>query len=181
MAALTLAFLRPPSDDILMNRLTACASKHGICHVELVFEECVAFSIYHKGTPFLRKRSMANPGYEFVSLSVEPREYKAALQFCRSAVADGYAFDDLGLYLASVHPGLCMDKPTSTVGKTFCSKIITEALQFADVEEVQGLCPSAVTPSVLYGAVKNSERRVCYCVRPSKREAGVAAPLKMGQ
>lgn len=180
MAALTLAFLRPAADDRLMNRLTACASRHGVCHVELMFEGGMAFSIYHGGTPFLRQRSMANPGYEFVSLSVTPREYKTALQFCRSAVAEAYAFDDWGLYLATVHPGGCLDKPSSALGKTFCSKIVTEALQFADVEEVDALYPSTVTPSSLYAAVKDSQRRVCYCVKPTKTQAGVAAPLKMG-
>lgn len=181
MAALTLAFLRPAADDKIMNRLTAWASRHGICHVELVFEGGLAFSIYKETGPFLRQRSMSNPGYEFVSLSVSQKEYRAALQFCRSAVAEGYAFDDRGLYLASVHPGGCMDKPSSALGKTFCSKIIAEALQFADVEEVDSLYPSSVTPSSLYAAVKDSQRRVCYCIRPTKGSAGVAAPLKMGQ
>lgn len=181
MAALTLAFLRPSASDNVMNRLTACASRHGICHVELVFEGGLAFSIYHNTAPFLRQRSMSNPGYEFVSLAVQPREYRAALQFCRSAVADGYAFDNLGLYLSTVHAGACLEKPSSQTGKTFCSKIITEALQFAEVEEVDGLSPSAVTPSSLYAAVRDSQRRVCYCVKPAKSGAQVAAPMRMGQ
>ena len=119
MSCLTLAFLRPSADDKWMNRLTARASRHGICHVELVFDGMMAFSIYHDSTPFLKQRSMSNPGYEFVSLSVSSKEYRAALQFCRSAVAEAYAFDDRGLYLASVHPGGCLDKPSSAVGKTF--------------------------------------------------------------
>ena len=171
MSCLTLAFLRPSADDKWMNRLTARASRHGICHVELVFDGMMAFSIYHDSTPFLKQRSMSNPGYEFVSLSVSSKEYRAALQFCRSAVAEAYAFDDRGLYLASVHPGGCLDKPSSAVGKTFCSKIITEALQFGDVEEVDHLYPSAVTPSSLYAAVKDSQRRVCHCVKPAKSPA----------
>jgi hypothetical protein len=179
MAALTLAFLRPAPDDNMVNRLTARLSKHGICHVELVFEGMLAFSIYHNSTPFLKQRTMANPGYEFVSLSVTPKEYRAALQFCRSAVAEAYAFDDRGLYLASVHPGGCLDKPSSAVGKTFCSKIVTEALQFADVEEVDHLYPSAVTPSSLYAAVKDSQRRVCHCVKPARRDACAPASAAM--
>lgn len=177
MTTLSLAFLRPPSDDRWMNRLTAGVSKHGVCHVELIFENNLAFSIYHDSTPFLRQRTMSNPNYEFVSLSVSHQEYRAALQFCRSAVAEAYRFDELGMYLSVVHPGSCAHKPSSELGKTFCSKIIVEALQFADVEEVQGMCPSAATPSSLYAAVKNSQRRVCYCVRPVQK--AVSAPLKM--
>lgn len=171
MTTLSLAFLRPPSDDKLMNRLTAGVSRHGICHVELIFENNLAFSIYHDSTPFLRQRTMSNPNYEFVSLSVSHQEYRAALQFCRSAVADGYAFDSRGMYLASVHPGHCAERPSSAVGKTFCSKIITEALQFADTQEVAALSPSAVTPSSLFAAVKDSSRRICHTARPV---AGVA-------
>lgn len=171
MTTLSLAFLRPPSDDRWMNRLTAGVSKHGVCHVELIFENNLAFSIYHDSTPFLRQRTMSNPNYEFVSLSVSLKEYRAALQFCRSVVAEGYAFDNRGMYLASIHPGGCAEKPSSAVGKTFCSKIITEALQFADVQEVEGLYPSAVTPSGLYGAVKDSSRRICHTARPVAQAA----------
>lgn len=177
MAALTLAFLRPPADDKRLNRCTAALSRHGICHVELVFEGGMAFSIYDDRPPFIRQRTLSNPGYELVSLAVGKTEYKAALQFCRSAVAEAYRFDELGMYLSVVHPGSCAHKPSSELGKTFCSKIIVEALQFADVEEVQGMCPSAATPSSLYAAVKNSQRRVCYCVRPVQK--AVSAPLKM--
>jgi hypothetical protein len=163
---LTLAFLRPAPDDALMNRLTARASKHGICHAELVFDGGVAFSIYHDQSPFLKHRTMSNPGYELVTLSVSNREYKSAYGFCQSVVAEQYKFDNAGLWLASVHPGGCLDKPSCRLGKTFCSKIITEALQFADVCEVRDLYPSATTPSRLYEAVKDSGRRMCHTVRP---------------
>jgi len=62
------------------------------------------------------------------------------------------------------------------VGKTFCSKIITEALQFAGSPEVRHLSPSAVTPSRLYEAVKDSERRVCHAVRPLQLVKGGVFP-----
>lgn len=166
--SLTLAFLRPASDDKIMNRITACASAHGICHAELIFEGGQAFSIYHGQTPSLRARSMGNPGYELVTLSVSCSEYKSAYQFCQSTVAEQYAFDNVGMYLATVHPGGCLDKSSARVGKTFCSKIITEALQFADVAEVAGLSPSSTTPSRLYSAVKDSGRRICHTVRSLK-------------
>ena len=164
--ALTLAFLRPPPDDGAMNLLTARASKHGICHTELVFEGGLAFSIYHDQSPFMKQRTMSNPGYELVTLSVSNREYKSAYNFCQSVVAEQYRFDNVGLWLATVHPGGCMHVPSCILGKTFCSKIITEALQFADVAEVNRLSPSATTPSRLYEAVKDSGRRMCHTVRP---------------
>lgn len=181
MASLTLAFLRPPPGDSFVNRLTARASAHGISHVELVFDGGLAFSIYFDRPPFLRQRSMANPGYELVSLAVSKQEYRSALQFCRSAVAEAYPFDHVGMYLSTVHPGWCAHKPSSDLGKTFCSKIIAEALQFADVEEVQALCPSSATPSRLYAAVHASQRRVCHNFRAEPQKAlALTVPLRMG-
>ena len=107
MANLTLAFLRPPSDDRCMNRLTACASKHGICHVELVFDGGLAFSIYEDRSLFLRQRSMANPGYELVLLAVSQKEYKAALQFWKDQVFD--AVSSIQVYQYVRTPSLRMD------------------------------------------------------------------------
>jgi hypothetical protein len=179
MSTLTLAFLRPSAQDECMSRLAAAASKHGICHVELVFDGGLAFSIYHDRAPFLRQRSMSNPGYELVSLAVQPREHQAALQFCRSVVAEGYEFDHMGLYLATVHPGGCLERSSSSAKKTFCSKIITETLQFADVEEVKNLSPSATTPSRLYAAVKDSSRRVCHNFKAGAKPSGLTMPVNL--
>ena len=163
---LTLAFLRPArDDDDLVNRLTARVSEHGMCHVELVFDGGQAFSIYHGGVVAIRPRTLSNPGYEIVTLSVSAQEYRACLRFCTEAVKSAYAFDNLGMYLALVHPGACVHKSSARVGRTFCSKIVTEALQHAGIDEVGGLSPSAVTPSRLYAALIGSERRVCNTVR----------------
>ena len=163
---LTLAFLRPVPGEDRMNDLTARAGEHGMCHAELVFEGGLGFSIQYAEPTRMRQRTFSNPGYEMVSLSVSHMEYSACAQFCSRAVKEAYPFDSWGMYLATVHPGGCSDRPSSAVGRTFCSKIITEALQFAEVPEVAHLSPSAVTPSRLYAAVKDSERRVCHSVRP---------------
>ena len=92
-------------------------------------------------------------------------EYRAARWFCECAMAQGLSFDVRGLYLATVHCGGCLDRKSSAVGRTFCSKIITEALQYADLPEVASLSPSATTPSRLYDAVRGSPRRMCHVVR----------------
>jgi len=149
-----------------MNDLTARASQHGMCHAELVFEGGMGFSLYFEEPTRIRQRTFSNPGYEMVSLSVSPMEYSSCAQFCSQAAQEAYPFDSRGMYLATIHPGGCLDRPSSSVGKTFCSKVITEALQFAGVPEVAHLSPSAVTPSRLYAAVRDSERRVCHAVRP---------------
>lgn len=164
--ALTLAFLRPPPDDLFENRLTAAFSRHGICHVELVFDNGTAFSIIQEErVASLRARTMSNPRYETVSLAVTPAEYQACLRFCKEAHAQHLGFDGLGMYLSVVTPA-CVHRPSAQVGKTFCSKIITEALLHAGVREADGLSPSGTTPSGLYDAVRGSARRMCHSVRP---------------
>lgn len=177
---LTLAFLRPSPDDFLENRLTAAASWHGICHAELVFEDGNAFSIVMNGVAALRPRSLSNPLYETVTLSVPPREYQACLRFCREAHNRALGFDATGMYLCAIHPGACLHRGSLELGKTFCSKIISEALLHAGVAEAEGLVPSCTSPSALYAAVRGSGRRTCHSVRalpqPLRVGFGPAAP-----
>ena len=161
---LTLAVLRPAPDDFLENRVTAAVSRHGVCHAELVFENGAAFSIYQGGVTSLRHRTLSNPNYETVTLSVSPAEYAACLQFCNHSHRQQYAFDTLGMYFAPLHPP-CLSRSSAEVGRTFCSKIIAEALQFARVPEVDCLVPSSSTPSGLYASFIASPRRVCHSLR----------------
>lgn len=161
---LTLAVLRPAPDDFLENRLTAAVSWNGVCHAELVFDHGLAFSIYQGGVTALRTRTLSNPNYETVTLSVSPAEYNACLQFCSHSHRQQYGFDTLGMYFSVVHPH-CFHRSSAAVGRTFCSKIITEALQSAAVPEVDGLVPSAVTPSALYSCFIASPRRMCHSLR----------------
>jgi hypothetical protein len=186
----TLAFLRPSPDDYdsardyCTNRLTACFSRHGFCHVELVFDGGMAFSIYDNGAgAALRARTLSNPNYELVPLSVTGAEYRACLQFCSNLSQKAVGFDSLGMYCAPLRAGLpcglcaCFERTSERAGKTFCSKVIVEAMQFAGVPEVDGLTPSAATPSSLYAAVRASERRVCDSVRVS-RPGGIQLALQ---
>ncbi len=175
---LTLAFLRPAPDDPIMNRVTAWFSRHGFCHAELVFDGGLAFSIYSEFPAGLRARTLSNPHYELVPLLVTGGEYRACLHFCRNAGQKGIVFDNVGMVLAQLHPGCgCAERASEHAGRTFCTKIIVEALQFGGVREAEGLSPSATTPSSLYEAVRASERRVCDSVR-MQRPGGVSLALQ---
>ena len=184
---MTLAFLRPSPDDYdthqdyLINRLAAACSRYGFCHVELVFDGGMAFSIQYGGVATLRQRTLSNPNYELVPLSVTGAEYRACLQFCSNLSQKGVGFDSVGMYCAPLRAGLCglcacFERSSERAGKTFCSKVIDEAMQVAGVPEVDGLAPSGATPSSLYAAVRASERRVCDSVRVS-RPGGIQLPL----
>ena len=172
---LTLAFLVPADDDFAVNRLTARVSAHPFCHAELFFESVnQCFSIVWGETAGFRCKNLSNPNYRLVSLAVSVKEYNACLDFCRSASTHQLRFDDAGMWRAWLPPALscgCFyDAPSVARGRTFCSKIITEALQCAGVREVEHLLPSHTTPSSLYSALAPSSRVVCSGV-PFKRQA----------
>lgn len=165
---LTLAFLRPASDDPIMNRLTAAVSKHPLCHVKLVFSpdrEPMGFSIQYGENLSLRPTRLSNPGYQVISLGVQAHTYDSIMNFCQEACTKNLSFDNLGMYFAVAHPGGCANFSSSTLGATFCSKIVCEALQAGGVEEVEGICPSACTPSLLYDAFTESPLRLMCPIR----------------
>lgn len=169
---LTLAFLRPSAEDHWVNRLSARVSNHPFCHVELYFESLQqSFSIMWGETAGFRARNLSNPNYSLISLSVTAKEYDATLEFCRSAASQSLSFDDRGMWTSWLHAPVCCYDPTSQQkGATFCSKIITEALQFGDIREAAALRASSATPSRLYECVFRSGRIACNSV-PFKRQA----------
>lgn len=179
-SVLTLAFLVPTAGDHWLNRLTARVSKNPVCHVELYFESIAqSFSIMATEKAGFRMKNLSNPNYRLVSLIVTAREYDDALEFCRSITSHEMGFDERGMW-ASWFPAwltcsVC-ESSSQTRGLTFCSKIITEALQFASLRETVGLVPSAVTPSRLYESVRHSSRIACNSV-PFKRHALTMFPI----
>ena len=169
---LKLAFLSPNEQDPPFNKLVARISRHPMCHVELIFEDGMAFSIFKGSKLFFKPRSFSNPDYQLVSLSVSNSEYQGAYAFCKQATDQGFEFTDWGMlgsyFQIQTCPFLC-SSPSSSTGSTFCSKIVTEALQFAGVGEVQHLHPCTTTPSLLFETVRDSDRVVADSV-PFKQQ-----------
>ena len=158
---LNFAFSHPSEDDCWANKLTARVSKHPVCHIELHFDttnQCFSISLGEKAG--FRSKSLANPNYDLISLSVSCLEYESVMSFCKVSSSSELEFDDYGMWTSFFDLG-CLSSDSRTKGKTFCSKIITEALQFADIPEVRHLSPSHTTPSRLYEAMCRSQRRVC--------------------
>jgi hypothetical protein len=169
---LTLAFLYPNATDAALNRLVARMSKHKVCHVEIVFEDDMAFSIFAGSSVFFRQRSFSNPDYHLISISVSNAEYQCIYNFCKSAAAHDIKFSDYGMYASYLQPKGCPFLNTGEsvrIGSTFCSKIVTEALHFADIQEAEHLIPCTTTPSCLFSAFQDSQRKVLSSV-PYKRE-----------
>lgn len=167
---LTLAFFTPAAHDHWINRLVARASQHPYCHLELFFEttnQC--FSIQWGEKVSLKTKTLASPCYEIVTLLVSMQEYDGCLDFCRKANNLGIIFDDYGMWKSYFLPDFFSGSDSCTLKRTFCSKIICEALQYAGVHEVKHRLPSMSTPSRLYNDIVHSKRRVCASV-PYKRE-----------
>lgn len=178
-SVLTLAFLVPNPDDHWLNRLTAAVSAHPVCHVELYFESIdQCFSIVSGEKAGFRCKNLSNPNYQLVSLLVSSKEYDRTLEFCRSIANQAMGFDERGMWASWFPSVLCCtscDSCSQHKGMTFCSKIITEAMQFASVREVEGLVAACTTPSVLFASVKKSSRTACNSV-PFKRQALIMCP-----
>ena len=160
---LTMAFLFPGPGNPAFNRVVALASSFGTCHVELVFEDDMAFSIFAGSKLFFKPRSFSNPEYQLISICVSQAEYTAAYNYCQSCVSHDIEFTDAGMYAAYFQPQSCpfLNTAQSTeLGYTFCSKIVTETLQFAGVPEVDHLTPCTTTPSMLFGVAQDSARKL---------------------
>ena len=170
---LTVAFLFPDlskpwlamSADERFNAIVARACRFPCCHVELVFEDGMAFSIFSRSRLFFRQRSFANPEYRLISLRVPRAEYQAAYAFCAAAMTHEIGFNEIGIYAAYLQ--LCpvlYTQPSTEAGHTFCSKVVTEAMQAAGTPEAEPLVPCTTTPSMLYGALAESRRKIHHTV-----------------
>jgi hypothetical protein len=168
---LTLALMKTDENDHWANRLAGLACD-GLCHAELVFDAhshamengALAFSVQSGEQVRLKPKTFANPAYQFFTIVVSPAEYNSAYEFATAAHQKGLAFSDKDMALSIVHPGSCAHVSSLALGRSFCSKIITEALQAARCEEFEHICPSRATPDTLRKAIENSGRRVTACI-----------------
>jgi hypothetical protein len=123
-----------------------------------------------------RVKNLSNPNYSLISLAVTAKEYDSVLDFCKSVASQKLVFDNRGMWVSWFPSLVCCatcEANSQQKGATFCSKIITEALQFGGLREVEFVHPSAVTPSRLFESIRQSGRIAC-CSVPFKRQALVA-------
>ena len=172
---LTLAFLFPlgendnnmlmvPYDAVMdFNKFVARICKRKTCHVELVFEDGMAFSIFAGSNLFFKPRSFSNPQYRMISLLVTHKEYADAYKYCLECARSEITFTDVGMCCAYLQICPCVTSytPSKEVGHTFCSKIVTEVLLQAKIREVEGLTPCYTTPSMLYDSLEPQVNNRC--------------------
>lgn len=151
-------FLETQPDDPWLNRATANIGERvhgrGFCHVEITMPNIysgnsayVSSSIYNGETVTLTQtKTFANPQYVQHSMTVSTRELRDMLKFVNSSHERRVGFDQLGMYCALL-PFEIRSKPENS---TFCSRYVTECLQFADLPYMRELNSALVTPSKLY-------------------------------
>jgi hypothetical protein len=160
---LVLAFKRPERGDPWINHLAGWWC-NGFCHVELILEtvgerEHLAFSIEGGGKSRMAIKTFAGQDYEYITLIVSMAEHKRVCDFCDSAAYIKYPYGNFAMVCA-ILPSGCVSSRSSKFWGTFCSKIVTEALQKGGIEEVDTLNPSYTTPGTLHRAMQHSNRRI---------------------
>ena len=155
-AVIHIMFLQPdPEKDPWLNRLTAALGGvihqcQGFCHVEISVPhgvDHVSSSIYQGECVSCNKtKTFANPGYIVHSISVTHDELTKIKKFMGDSYSNKVKFDSDGMYFAL----LPFSVSTTPKNKTFCSRYVTEALQTAGINCVEGIDASLVSPSKLY-------------------------------
>ena len=103
-------------------------------------------------------------------------QYDAARAFCQRACEAQHGFDTLGMF-ASVLPFRVAPQRSA---HTFCSRLVTGALQHVGVAAVAGMDPALTTPSRLHAALASAAQgvvdtvparcaRLDYAVPPEKK------------
>ena len=159
-AQILLLFYKPSSTDPVLNRLVAVFDPP-YCHVEMAFPERYGeepwqrdiwgSSIYQGECIFYKNRSYQRDGYVCITLEVSLLQQIKVKNYCRRQAEAGVRFNSNAMYMAYLPVQLM-----HTNG-TFCSKHITEALQYGGVVHVKDLNAALSTPSRLHKHVcKNS-------------------------
>ena len=151
-AQILILFYKPTSTDPLMNRVVAHFSPP-FCHVELAFPErygdepweCDIYgsSIFQDETVFFKRKTYARDGYVCLTIEVSHIQQLRVKHYCRQQSDAGVSFNKWAMYGAYV-PIFRSDHGT------FCSKYITNALQYGCILDPSTIDASRTTPSGLH-------------------------------
>ena len=150
---LYLLFYKPSCDDPFLNRLVAYFDAP-FCHVEIAIPTRVgddpwdrtmmASSIYQNQTVFFKPKTYDRHGYISFAIEISVAQLYKIKSFCKHHTERMTPFS-LGAMYAAYLPLQLVE-----TNATFCSKHVTQALQFAAVPLADNINPSLTTPSNLY-------------------------------
>lgn len=122
-------------------------------------------SIFQNGTVFFHKKEYSRDGYTSIGVRINKQKHDALVQFCQEHALKKTPFNGMAMIRACL-PFIIMPNDDSS---TFCSKFVTDALQFAGIDEVNGIDSRNTTPSSLYYHIQEKMRKYAIItVSPAK-------------
>lgn len=153
-----LCFYEPRAEnEHWLNRLVASVGKHYVSHVEILFEDDMAASIFAEDNVFFRKRSYANPFYRIKAFLVPASSYWLMYNYAKRCAERQLGFSNTKMFcgpLIGYSGWLSSDR-------TFCSEFVTHTLQVGGVPFAMKMDAKCSTPSTLLQHM-NSIETVCF-------------------
>jgi hypothetical protein len=151
-----LCFYEPRAEnEHWLNRLVASVGNHYVSHVEIMFEDDMAASIFADETVFFRKRSYANPYYRIKAFTVGSKSYDQMYRFAQSCSEQQKSFSNAKMFCGPI----CGYRGSSD--NTFCSEFVTHTLQVGGIPFAMRMDAGRSTPSALLGHM-NAIETVCF-------------------
>jgi hypothetical protein len=126
-----------------------------VSHVEIMFDDDMAASIFADEVVFFRKRSYANPNYRIKGFDVSSSSYNLMYNFAKSASDRQVGFSNTKMFCGP----FIGYRGSSDL--TFCSEFVTQTLQVGGVKFAMKMDASRSTPSLLLDFM-NSHETVCF-------------------
>jgi hypothetical protein len=152
-----LCFYEPRGEnEHWLNRLVASMGKHYVSHVEILFEDDNAASIFADETVFFRKRTYSNPYYRIKMFLVSPTSYWLMYNYAKSCSEKQISFSNAKMFCGPFGGYSCGSADT-----TFCSEFVTHTLQVGGVDFAMKMDATKSTPSLLLDYM-NSHETICF-------------------
>jgi len=153
---LRLCFFEPRGErEPWINRVVAAVSKHYVSHVEILFDDDMAASIFADDHVFFRPRTYANPYYHIKAFTVPAPSYRLIYDYARGAAERQVRFSNAKMFCGPL-VGF-----RGSSDDTFCSEFVTQALQVGGVPFAMKMDAARSTPSSLLERM-NAIETLCF-------------------
>jgi hypothetical protein len=167
-----LCFYEPRGEkEHWLNKLVASTGKHYVSHVEILFEDDKAASIFADDTVFFRTRSYANPYYRIKMFLVSQTSYWLMYNYAKSCSDRQLSFSNTKMLC-----GPLIGYTGGSTDATFCSEFVTHTLQVGGVDFAMKMNAHRSTPSVLLEHM-NSHETVCFDSTAFKLDQAFKRPV----
>jgi hypothetical protein len=151
-----LCFYEPrAADEAWINKVVAFFSKNYVSHVEILFEDNMAASIFAGDVVFWRKRSYSNPNYKLKSFDVATNSYWLMYEHAKNAASRNIGFSNTKMFCGP------LIGYRGSSDSTFCSEFVTQTLQVGGVSFAMKMNATTSTPSTLLDFM-NTHSNICF-------------------